>query len=1590
MPLATSNPLRLLIVEDDIVDRKLLERLLRQSTLGDCEVQHASRLAAALDLLKESSFDVVLLDLGLPDSQGMDSVNRLQAQAPHLPIIVLSGLDDEKTATQAVQVGVQDYLIKGQVDANLLVRSSRYALERKKAERQLQATEQRYRTIFENSAVAIMMADENRQLVSWNEFTEHLLHVTEDQLAGRDVSTLYPPGEWERICAMKIRRKGMQHHLETKMTCGNGEVIDVDISLSVVRDSDGRITGSIGVIRDITERKLMEEALRRSERRFRQVAENAREWIWEVDADGMYTYASPVVEKILGYKADDVLCKKHYCDFLHPEDAERLRTESQAIFDRRDVFKEFETRNLHKDGSEVWLLRSGVPILDEAGGLLGYRGADIDITERKRAEDALRETHRRLMEIVDFLPDAALVIDRDGKVIAWNRAIEEMTGVPKAEMIGKGDHEYSIPFYGSRRPILIDLVLQPDGETERKMYHTISRVRETLCGEVFVPNVFGGRGAFIWGNASPLRDSHGQIVGAIETIRDVTERHRVEDELRKSEERMRLIVEASPLPLQLSRPTTGQILLSNRASAELFGYDYETMLKKTTIDLYADADCDRPGILAEARERGRLVQREVLMRKADGTCFPVSLSMEPIEYEHEPANLTVLYDLTERKRTEEAMRHHVNEIERFNRLAIARELRVTELKRRINEMSVVAGQSPPYVVLQSEAMSELQAEPETDTVTVLSDGTVQRHRNLADLLDRDQMQQLMESFCDAVGISSAIIDLEGNVFVGARWQGICTDFHRVNPHTCARCIESDTILAAQLRKGEHFSLYQCLNGLTDAASPIVIEGEHVANVFIGQFLLEPPDEEAFRRQAREFGFDEAAYIEALYRVPIVPEKKLPPVLKYLTTCAQLLAEMGLERIQDKAHEAELRRWAEELNRANQALRQQREAALSLAEDANEARATAERIQQSLRESEERLLGMTSAVLDAIIMMDEHGCISFWNHAAQTMFGYTAEEAYGRNLHTLLAPPQYHDRCQPGVERFRITGESPVLGKTIELTALRRTGEEFPVELSVGRICLHGQYQAVGIIRDTSERKRVEEALLVKDSAVDSAASGIVFIDLDGKLTFANPSALRMWGYGNESEVIGRPLPLLFESAEEAQTALRLALEQGVWSGDMMACRKDGSDFVAQLSASVVKDRKGSPLCVMVSLVDVTESRRIHEILDRKQKNLEAIFDATPLGMLLVNDRMKVTRANDVIRQMSGKGYAGIINRDVCQMLNCVHAGSLADGVVVHSCDGCSFRNLVQKGLVSDEPARGVEIQPAVSGDGKDCPWLAVSVEPINMDGSRHVLVALNDITGRKRAEEELKQTMEMKSQFISTVSHELRTPLSSMKESVIIVLDGVAGKINKDQRHFLDIAKRNIDRLSRLIDDVLDFQKLIAGKMKLNMQENAIGTAVNEVYNTMLPHAAKSGVHLAVDLQTDLPLVMYDNDRILQVLINLVSNAIKFTPAGGQVLVSASAQPEHLVLKVSDSGYGIPKEDLGKIFDRFYRVHRPGKEIKGTGLGLAIVSRIMDAHGGRIEVESELDKGTTFTVFLPLVCRPASTADRQQADRGLESQLVER
>jgi diguanylate cyclase (GGDEF)-like protein len=183
---------------------------------------------------------------------------------------------------------------------------------------------------------------------------------------------------------------------------------------------------------------------------------------------------------------------------------------------------------------------------------------------------------------------------------------------------------------------------------------------------------------------------------------------------------------------------------------------------------------------------------------------------------------------------------------------------------------------------------------------------------LNEILDTTTLSKLLDHFCSSVGISAAIIDLQGNVLISSNWQKICTDFHRINEISCARCIESDTDLALRMQTKEQFAVYQCKNGMTEAAAPIIIDGNHLANVFVGQFLTKDPNKNDFVIQAKELGFNESAYLDALAQVPIVSEDKLSVLLGFLTGFANLVASSGLQRLRAERANITLSKHQQEL------------------------------------------------------------------------------------------------------------------------------------------------------------------------------------------------------------------------------------------------------------------------------------------------------------------------------------------------------------------------------------------------------------------------------------------------------------------------------------------------------------------------------------------------------------------------------------------------------------------------------------------------------------------------------------------------------
>jgi len=244
-----------------------------------------------------------------------------------------------------------------------------------------------------------------------------------------------------------------------------------------------------------------------------------------------------------------------------------------------------------------------------------------------------------------------------------------------------------------------------------------------------------------------------------------------------------------------------------------------------------------------------------------------------------------------------------------------------------------------------------------------------------------------------------------------------------------------------------------------------------------------------------------------------------------------------------------------------------------------------------------------------------------------------------------------------------------------------------------------------------------------------------------------------------------------------------------------------------------------------------------------------------------------------------------------------------------------------------------------------------------------------DISERRKTEVALREAVRAKSAFTSMVSHELRTPLGALKESISQVLEGILGTLTEDQRKFLDIAKRNVDRLARLITEVLDFQTLETGKMVFKMEDNDINEVVKETKETMNIIAKEKGLDFILNLDKELPKIKFDRDKINQVLTNLVNNSIKLTEKGS-ITITTSRGNNIIQVSVKDTGPGIKEEDIPRLFQQYEQLER---KTGGTGLGLAISLEIIKAHNGKIWAESKPGQGATMHFLLPIVERRRRT-----------------
>ncbi len=657
-----------------------------------------------------------------------------------------------------------------------------------------------------------------------------------------------------------------------------------------------------------------------------------------------------------------------------------------------------------------------------------------------------------------------------------------------------------------------------------------------------------------------------------------------------------------------------------------------------------------------------------------------------------------------------------------------------------------------------------------------------------------------------------------------------------------------------------------------------------------------------------------------------------------------------------------------------------------------------RAEQALRESEEKHRVITQAAQDAIIVADATGAIRFWNRAAETIFGYGAEEIVGRNMIDTIVPPQYHQAKRKGFAEFAKTGRGAAIGKTLELTALRKDGTEFPIEISLSGYRGRDGFVAVAVVRDITDRKRAEEDLRGLAMIAEQAGEGIGVADLDGTLQFVNAAWAEMHGFQTRDELVGKHLSV-FHTDEQMKTDVIPFNEEvkrsGYHTGQVGHVRRDGSQFPTEMTTTLLKDAEGEPIGLIGFVEDITERKRAEQAIREERDRAQSYLDIAGTMIALVDASERIT----------------LINQKGCEILGYQREDLLGENwfnLLVPQRIRAEVRGVFQKLMAGHTAPVEYCENPLLTRDGEERLTAfhnTVLTEPSGRITA--VLFSAEDITERKNAEERLRDSNTVmiralerekrisasleatmaqlerarqateaatrsKSEFLANMSHEIRTPMTAILGFADVLLEqGNLDDAPPERAEAAEAIRRNGEYLLGLLNDILDLSKIEAGKMTVERIDCSLCRTIAEVASLARVRTDAKGLAFNIEYLGAVPeIIQSDPTRLRQILINLIGNAIKFSEVGSVQLITrfVGDGPEPLMqFDMVDTGIGMTAQQVAGLFQPFTQADASTtRKYGGTGLGLTISQRLAELLGGEITViETAAGVGTRMRVSVP-------------------------
>jgi PAS domain S-box-containing protein len=607
-------------------------------------------------------------------------------------------------------------------------------------------------------------------------------------------------------------------------------------------------------------------------------------------------------------------------------------------------------------------------------------------------------------------------------------------------------------------------------------------------------------------------------------------------------------------------------------------------------------------------------------------------------------------------------------------------------------------------------------------------------------------------------------------------------------------------------------------------------------------------------------------------------------------------------------------------------------------------------EEALKRSEEKYRELISNSIDGIISNDAQLRIIIWNQGAERIFGYTEKEMLGQHI-TKIVPERERQKFKKIRSNLMSSGKKKPSTRVIEGYGLRKDGREIPIEVSVSSKQYAGNRISTLIVRDVTERKEAEEKLRKSEERYrdlfENASDLIQSIAQDGHFVYVNKAWRKALGYSEKEVAEFTVWDIIHpDHLSHCQEVFQRVMTGETNYIETVFIAKNGKAIHVEGNANNYQ-REGKTMATRGIFRDVTERKEAEEKLRESEERYRDLFE----------------NANDLIQSCGRDLHFVYVNK----------AWRDALGYRQREIDNLKLWDIIHPDYVSKCKKTFQTVMSGKTVNNAETLFVTKKGKLIHVEGNVNAVVnegqvvatraIFRDITERKEAEEKMRKIDQMKSEFLSNVSHELRTPLQSITGFTKLLMNGQVPD-PAVQQEFLQIIDRETSYLSNLIDSLLDMSRLESGRFQINKSLTSIQTTLADSIKSFQSLAREKDITLTKEIPVELPEIEADSGRIRQVFFNLLSNAIKYSDPGGNIIVKAEKRKNELLFEVTDQGIGMSQKALQHLFERFYRAEDKLAR-GGTGLGLYITKQIIEAHGGRIWVESKLNEGSTFSFNLP-------------------------